>query len=272
MAKKPTKQVTSRSTETNEIMVPTVDLPKTPEQAMGELTELSQEMGLYDITDNPLINGTPTNSQEVTAAQRPLPIGITISPPTCDAQHVKNGWDKPIPTKVVTIKKSSLHETIREALYLARLGSQLDLTFVPTMYCPFICRMLLPEDKYQDYLEHKSENNYNELQADAYNEILVKAVDRITFWKALIKVGNAGAFIKPNTAPVKNPHFMVKVLTKRPVDATINTQLRVPRAVYTEADMEGFNIDELKIIGGWYNLSFNSKQKYIKAILEAQGS
>lgn len=272
MAKKPTKQATPKSTETNEIVVATVDLPKTPEQVMSELTELSQELGLYDITDNPLIKGTLTDSQEAIDTQRPLPTGIAISPPTCDTQYVKNGWDKPVPTKVVTIKKPHLHETVNEALYLARLGSQLDLTFVPTMYCPFICRMLLPEDKYQDYLEHKSEDNYNELQADAYNEILVKAVDRITFWKALIKVGNAGAFIKPNTAPVKNPHFMVKVLTKRPVDATINTQLRVPRAVYTEADMEGFSIDELKIIGGWYNLSFNSKQKYIKAILEAQGS
>ena len=272
MTKKPTRQTTHKSTETNEIVVATVDLPKTPEQAMDELTELSQELGLYDTIGNPLIEGTLTDSQETIDTQRPLPTGITISPPTCDTQYVKNGWDKPVPTKVVTIKKPHLHETVNEALYLARLGSQLDLTFVPTMHCPFICRMLLPEDKYQDYLEHKSEDNYNELQADSYNEILVKAVDRITFWKALIKVGNTGAFIKPNTAPVKNPHFMVKVLTKRPVDATINTQLRVPRAVYTEADMEGFGIEELKIIGGWYNLSFNSKQKYIKAILEAQGN
>ena len=55
MAKKPTKQATPKSTETNEIMVATVDLPKTPEQAMDELTELSQELGLYDAEGNPLV-------------------------------------------------------------------------------------------------------------------------------------------------------------------------------------------------------------------------
>lgn len=59
MAKKPTKQ-TLKSTETDEIVVATVDLPKTPEQAMDELTELSQELGLYDITDNPLVKDNTT--------------------------------------------------------------------------------------------------------------------------------------------------------------------------------------------------------------------
>ena len=50
MAKKPTKQAT----------------PKTPEQAMDELTELSQELGLYDVEGNPLIKDAPTTSQEAT--------------------------------------------------------------------------------------------------------------------------------------------------------------------------------------------------------------
>lgn len=57
---KPKKQATPKSTETNEIMVATVDLPKTPEQAMNELTELSQELGLYDITGNPLVKDEAT--------------------------------------------------------------------------------------------------------------------------------------------------------------------------------------------------------------------
>lgn len=57
---KPKKQATPKSTETNEIMVATVDLPKTPEQAMDELTELSQELGLYDVEGNPLVKDEST--------------------------------------------------------------------------------------------------------------------------------------------------------------------------------------------------------------------
>lgn len=45
MAKAPTKKQTT---------------PNTPEQAMDELTEVSQELGLYDITDNPLVKDDST--------------------------------------------------------------------------------------------------------------------------------------------------------------------------------------------------------------------
>ena len=61
---KPKKQATPKSTETNEIMVATVDLPKTPEQAMEELTELSQELGLYDVEGNPLVKDESTMASE----------------------------------------------------------------------------------------------------------------------------------------------------------------------------------------------------------------
>lgn len=79
MAKAPKKQTTPKSTETNEIVVATVDLPeqapyqstgtaqfvpvtipKTPEQAMQELVELSEELGLYESTDNPLVKDDST--------------------------------------------------------------------------------------------------------------------------------------------------------------------------------------------------------------------
>jgi antitoxin component of MazEF toxin-antitoxin module len=60
MAKPSKKQTTPKSTETDQIVVATVDLPKTPEQAMDELTELSQELGLYDVEGNPLVKDEST--------------------------------------------------------------------------------------------------------------------------------------------------------------------------------------------------------------------
>lgn len=200
-----------------------------------------------------------------------LPTGITISEPTNDAQCVKNGWGNPLPTKVVTIKKSYLRETVEEALYIANLGGALDTTFLPTMACPFICRMLLPEDKYQEYLERKSQNGYDESH-NGYNEVLVKGVDRSTFWKNLIKVGNTGGFLLPSSQPTRAPQFTAKLLTRNPVADTIETKLKPVKAQYTREELEAFSIEDLRTIGDWYNLSFNSKQKYVKAIIEIQES
>jgi len=214
---------------------------------------------------------TNENKHPELISDLPLPVGITISEPTNDAQHVKNGWGNPLPTKVVTIRKSYLRETVEEALYIANLGGALDTTFLPTMTCPFICRMLLPEDKYQEYLERKSQNGYDESH-NGYNEVLVKGVDRATFWKNLIKVGNTGGFLLPSSQPTRAPQFTAKLLTRNPVADTIETKLKPVKAQYTREELEAFSIEDLRTIGDWYNLSFNSKQKYVKAIIEIQES
>lgn len=268
------------------------------DKAMDELVALDQELGLYNITTNPLIKSDSAIEavegvqQEINTTVAPeaniavieaqeategvteyfLPVGITISEPTNDAQYVKDGWDRPVLTKVVTIKKSYLRETVEEALYIANLGGALDTTFLPTMTCPFICRMLIPEANYQEYLERKSQIGYDESQVGGYNEVLVKGVDRSTFWKNLVKVGNAGGFLLPNSQPTRAPQFTAKLLTRKPVLDTINTQLKPKKAIYTREELESFSIEDLHIVGEWYNLSFNSKQKYVKAIIEIQES
>jgi len=288
------------STQSVEKCVESVDLPAekgsfylTSEQTLDEIVAISQELGLYELDSNPLINSSrpieavesvqqesnttvaPEAGIAVNASQSvieaSLPVGITISEPTNEAQYVKDGWDRPVPTKVVTIKKSYLRETVEETLYIANLGGALDTTFLPTMTCPFICRMLLPESKYQEYLERSSQIGYDE-SLNGYNEVLVKGVDRPTFWKNLVKVGNAGGFLVPNSQPTRAPQFTAKLLTRKPVADTIHTQLKPKKAIYTREELESFSIEDLHIIGGWFKLSFNSKQKYVKAIIESQES
>ena len=275
------------------------------EKTLDELSAVSQEIGMYKQDDDPTINSsrpieaTESVQQEINTVVAPeaniavidvqeatgeqleylqeeflrlvgiLPVGITISEPTNDAQYVKNGWGNPLPTKVVTTKKSYLRETVEEALYIANLGGALDTTFLPTMTCPFICKMLLPEDKYQEYLERKSQIGYDE-SLNGYNEVLVKGVDRSTFWKNLVKVGNAGGFLLPNSQPTRAPQFTAKLLTRNPVADTITTKLKPVKAQYTREELEEFTIEQLRDIGTWFDLSFNSKQKYVKAILDKQ--
>jgi hypothetical protein len=131
--------------------------------------------------------------------------------------------------------------------------------------------MLIPEDKHQEYLERKSQIGYDET-LNGYNEVLVKGVDRSTFWKNLVKVGNAGGFLLPTSQPTRAPLFTAKLLTRKPIADTINTQLKPKKAIYTRGELESFSIEDLHIIGGWFKLSFNSKQKYVKAIIESQES
>jgi len=258
----------SRPVEATESVKQEINTTVAPEAKMATI-EAQEATGVS--LGSLLDKVTNENKHPELISDLPLPVGITISEPTNDAQHVKNGWGNPLPTKVVTIRKSYLRETVEEALYIANLGGALDTTFLPTMTCPFICRMLLPEDKYQEYLERKSQNGYDESH-NGYNEVLVKGVDRSTFWKNLIKVGNTGGFLLPSSQPTRAPQFTAKLLTRNPVADTIETKLKPVKAQYTREELEAFSIEDLRTIGDWYNLSFNSKQKYVKAIIEIQES
>lgn len=259
----------SRPVEATESVKQEINTTVAPEAKMATI-EAQEATGVS--LGSLLDKVTNENKHPELISDLPLPVGITISEPTNDAQHVKNGWGNPLPTKVVTIKKSYLRETVEEALYIANLGGALDTTFLPTMACPFICRMLLPEDKYQEYLERKSQIGYDESLNGYYNEVLVKGVDRANYWKNLVKVGNTGGFLLPSSQPTRAPQFTAKLLTRNPVADTIETKLKPVKAQYTREELEAFSIEDLRTIGDWYNLSFNSKQKYVKAIIEIQES
>ena len=283
-----------------------VDSPKTPEQAMQELVELSQELGLYDITDNPLvkddsamvigasvevvesvqeeINATVAKEPEAPSSiateplndtvpidlTQPLPIGISIVPAKDEKQMVKNGWGEPLPSLVVTITKSYLRETVAELLYIASLGGELDTSMLPTIRIPFICKMLLPESKYQDYVERKDYPTFE--QEVSYNTVLVKSFDRFDFFKTLVNVGKTGGFIKPRSEVVSGSKLMAQVLSHNPVPDTFSTKVGVEKVKYTMAELESFTIEQLRAVGGWYEIpNANSKIKYVREILIKQG-
>jgi hypothetical protein len=292
---------------------------------MDELVELSQELGLYDITDNPLVKADATDplegsteavqseSQETnaTVAKEPetpsstateplnateqlatsldgitednkhpeqcqtaplaLPVGISVVDSKDEKQTIKNGWGEPLPTKVVTITKSYLRETVAELLYIASLGGELDTSMLPTIRIPFMCKMLLPESKYQDYLERKDIPVYEDTQS--YNQVLVKSFDRFDFFKTLVSVGKNGGFLKPRSEVVSGSKMMAQVLTHHPVADTFSTKVGVEKVKYTAAELGTFTIEELRAIGDWYEINpMNSKGKYIVQIQEKQNA
>lgn len=296
--------------------------PKTPEQAMEELTELSQELGLYDITDNPLVKDEPTMPLE--APTEPLQViveetdtdvaqteetpssiateplnateqlgelldqvldGITEenkhpeliptvgldSPPVDDKPTLKDAWGRPIPTTLITLQTVNYTELVSQVLYAASLDAELDRSYRIMTTVPYRIRLLLPTENYEKWLSKEDVMVYDENVS--YNKVLIKNYDLYGFWRNIIKMGKNHAIIVPRNVAVKRPMYMVSVLTRSPVADTPESRVSRQKVVYSKADLEGFNLEELKIIGGWYGIeSMNSKAKYVKAILEKQGN
>lgn len=332
MAKPPKKQATPKSTETTQITVATVDLPKTPEQAMDELTELSQELGLYDVEGNPLLKNvikdqwfaqqggdTPTTSQEVTEdtlvskdgesntvvapeAQNAsegsteglkgdgelgtlldkvteenkhtelIPTVELGNPSVDDKLTLKDGWGKPIPTKLVVIQSMNYTDLVAQMLYAGYLGSQLDCSFRILSTVPFRIRVLMPEDQYKNFLSKESQVVFDENLT--YNKVLVKSWDLYGFWKSIINIGKNGGIVQPRQVAQKRPMYMVPILTRAPVKDTPESRLSRVKVVYTKDELEEFSLEDLRIVASWYEgiPSMNAKKGYIKEILIKQGN
>lgn len=287
MAKKPTKQTTPKSIETDQIVVATVDLPKTPEQAMDELTELSQELGLYDVEGNPLVKDNTTMPVEAstealepfasetnaTVAQEPEnDSSIATEPlndtPVEDKLTLKDGQGKPIPTKLVVIQSMNYTDLVSQALYAGYLGSELDRSFRILSTVPFRIRVLMPEDQYENFLSKESQVVFDENLT--YNKVLVKAFDLYTFWKNVIKVGKEGAFVVPREVVRRKP-LMAPCYMRMPIADTPESRVDFKKVIYTRDELESFSLASLKACASWYDIpSSNSKLKYLRAILEKQ--
>ena len=315
---KPKKQATPKSTETDQIVVATVDLPKTPEQAMQELVELSEELGLYEITDNPLVKDDPTVPVEVptgavesdstetnaTVAQieeTPNSIGLeplnateeldelldeitdenkhpelipTVevdSPPVDDKLTLKDGWDRPIPTTLITLQTVNYTELVSQVLYLAYLGAELDKSYRIMTTVPYRIRLLLPTENYDKWISKEDVMVYDENVS--YNKVLVRGFDLYSFWRNIIKIGKNDAIIVPRTVAQRVAGYMVSCYTRAPIADTPESRISREKIKYTKEELESFTLESLKIVASWYEgiPSMNAKKAYIKEILAKQG-
>lgn len=318
MAKAPKKQTTPKSTETNEIMVATVDLPKTPEQALDQLTELSQELGLYDVEGNPLVKDESTvpleastevvesaseemNTDVAQTEETPDSIGLeplnateqlgelldeitdenkhpelipTVevdSPPVDDKLTLKDAWDRPIPTTLITLQTVNYTELVSQVLYLAYLGAELDKSYRILTTVPYRIRLLLPTENYDKWLSKEDVMVYDENVS--YNKVLVRGFDLYSFWRNIIKIGKNGAIIVPRTVAQRVAGYMVSCYTRAPIADTPESRISREKIKYTKEELESFTLESLKIVASWYEgiPSMNAKKAYIKEILAKQG-
>lgn len=289
MAKKPTKQPTTKTPEQTTVQEDLVNIISMVKDATTELTELSQELGLHDVEGNPLVkeaitvpiedstealepiadetNATVAQESETSPSIATEPLNDT---PVEDNLTLKDGQGKPIPTKAVVIQSMNYTDLVSQVLYAAYLGSELDRTFRILSTVPFRIRVLMPEDQYENFLSKESQVVFDENLT--YNKVLVKGFDLYTFWKNVIKIGKDGAFVVPRQVARRKP-FMVPVYTRAPVADTPESRVDTKKIKYTREELESFSLASLKACGSWYDIpSSNSKLKYIKAILESQGN
>lgn len=258
MAKKPTKQAT-------------------PEQTMNELTELSQELGRYDITNlseastealEPFADETNATVAKEPESDSSIATEHLNDTPVEDNLTLKDGQGKPIPTKVVVIQSMNYTDLVSQVLYAAYLGSELDRTFRILSTVPFRIRVLMPEDQYENFLSKESQVVFDENLT--YNKVLVKAFDLYTFFRNVIKVGKDGAFVVPREVARRKP-LMVPCYMRMPIADTPESRVGREKVIYTKTELESFNLASLLAAGSWYGLNSNSKLKLIRGILDAQG-
>jgi hypothetical protein len=288
MAKPPKKQTTLQEDLTSTI--------STVKDTVTELTELSQELGLYDVEGNPLIKNTPTTSQEATestsetfegesntvvtpepqnaseASVEPLQEFVDSSIPLVDEKlSLKDGWGRPLPTVAIVIQSVNYTDLVSQALYLAYLGAELDVSYRVMTVLPYRVRLLLPAENYAKWLSKEDQMVYNE--DTTYNRVLVKSYDLYGFWKNIIKIGKNGSIVQPKHVAQKVGGYMVPCLTRSPVADTPESRLGIGKIKYDKSELESFTLESLKIVGDWYSiLPSNSKLKYIRAIMDKQGS
>ena len=192
-------------------------------------------------------------------------------PPVDDKLTLKDAWDRPIPTTLITLQTVNYTDLVSQVLYAAYLGAELDTSYRIFSTVPYRIRLLLPSENYDKWLSKEDVMVYDENVS--YNKVLVRGFDLYSFWRNIIKIGKNGAIIVPRTVAQKVAGYMVSCYTRAPIADTPESRVSLSKINYTKEELESFTLESLKIVASWYDgiPSMNAKKGYIKAILEKQG-
>ncbi len=180
-----------------------------------------------------------------------------------------DAWNRPIPTELFVIESINYPDLIQKIIQAGNFGAKLNPTKrILINAWPYRVHLMLPSDIYQLYQSIDNLPVFDE--SVKYNKITVRAFNNQKFFETFLNIASQGAVWEPNTPIVKSPKFSVRLLTRAPIAANQNVLVGVDKVSYTKEELESFDIKQLTIIGSWYNLSFKSKDKFIKGILQSQ--
>lgn len=194
----------------------------------------------------------------------------TAPTPLVESREVLyDAWNRPIPTELFLIESISYPDLITKLIHAGTLGAKLNPTKrILLNSWPYRIHLMLPTYTYKIFEAGSSYPFFNE--GTEYNKITVRAFSQQRFIETVLEVACQGVVWEPSSAIIKSPKFSVKLLTRAPIAPTQNILVGLDKVSYSKDELSAFDIKQLTLIGSWYGLSFKSKDKYIKGILDKQ--
>jgi len=171
--------------------------------------------------------------------------------------------------KEIRIHGTNLNTLVSEVMYAAFLGGELVPRVLPRISSlPFTVRMLISEDKYEEYVTKSAQPRWTE--GVEYNRVVVTAPDPLVFIRGIIAAGKRGAVLPPRKAVRVGGPYQAELAMRNPIAETPTVHVGPKKIAYTKEELEQYDIHDLKLIGATMSLTGRGKAALIKAILDKQ--
>jgi hypothetical protein len=184
---------------------------------------------------------------------------------------VLDGQGKKVPAAVVSVKSVDFNLIVQKWLHISYLGGELNSKVVQQLdFVPFQLFAVIPHNKFEEY-EATKDVTFTKNEEVEYVEVMVNYPDRNTFFNSLRELGKGGAFVSPASRATSRP-YNVNLLTRTPFLESSNLRRKGKPIKYSENELKEFNLEQLRIIAGWYDDGAKGRGKaaFIKSILELQ--
>lgn len=215
------------------------------EQALNELVELSEEMGMY-AEDSPVLIATDAEDEDDTIAPEP------------DVEYV-----------TIAIKGVDYIDCVGQILYAGSLGAKINPSSRPQLKrVPYQVDLLIPADVLETFNTKADMQEYD--SSIQYNQASLSSLDVGRFVEQLLEAGENGAILTPKKATNNFVTFAAALSNVAPFKDSATVQSAAIKRYYTYKELHEFNLNTLKIVASWYKVRKQPKWLMVQQILKAQ--
>jgi hypothetical protein len=173
-------------------------------------------------------------------------------------EHYVFDWTgKPVAATLMHIRETKINSLVEKVMFASTLGGELYKSGVQLNRVPYRANVLIPNDKVAQFLSGEGKLEYEE--GFPYTPVTVKGVASHLFLKRVMVVSKKGAVIAPKKKCTNNAGFLVSLLCKAPVAQSASFQLAAHKPKYSVDELKELSAESLRIVCGWYNISYRGK-------------
>jgi len=253
------------------------------EEAMNELVTLSQEIeqdpqepsseSIVDVLEEKAtevsteVENVPTASVD-SLELTPNDVALEIEP-NCSIDFT-NGRSKPAVYVQIggsyTQEGTYFDKMVREIVYILTLGGKFDRQTAPRFsQRPYIVKMKVPLDKYNDYINRVG---YPDYETDGeYYRTSMSAPDFRVLLNFLEQRVSAGWEIDTKQPCMNNSRYVIPFRTRFPVENTAGLHTRVREPIkYTVEELRSFEWDNVKRIAALHGITDTNHNSVISQL------